>query len=174
MPINSKQVRELIVRPALEHIGKWSESAEELLMGTAAQESHMGTYIKQLGGGPALGIFQMEPATHGDIWDNYLYYKPKDFKSLIKDLLPVWAVYSSEPYAWSDSMVHSLQYAAAMCRVHYLRKSEPLPYAWDLEGQARYWKEHYNTHLGKGTEEEFLHNYKRFVTDTPYGEYFKD
>ena len=41
--------------------------AIDLLMGTCAQESHMGTYLRQLGGGPALGIFQMEPFTFLDL-----------------------------------------------------------------------------------------------------------
>ena len=42
----------------------YSRNAEELLMLTAACESNLGHYFKQLGGGPALGIFQVEPATY--------------------------------------------------------------------------------------------------------------
>ena len=49
-----------------------SQEAENLLMGTAAQESALGEYIRQLGNGPALGIFQMEPETFDDIVRNYL------------------------------------------------------------------------------------------------------
>ena len=43
-------------------------------MGTITQESRA-TYVKQLGNGPALGLAQMEPATHDDIWINFLKYK---------------------------------------------------------------------------------------------------
>jgi hypothetical protein len=43
-----------------------SLNAIQLLMGTAAQESHLGTYLKQING-PALGVFQMEPNTEIDI-----------------------------------------------------------------------------------------------------------
>src|SRR5260221_162978 len=46
----------------------------ELLLGTALQESGL-TYRVQLGGGPARGLFQMEPNTHDDIWDNFLKYR---------------------------------------------------------------------------------------------------
>ena len=30
------------------------------------------------------------------------------------------------------------------------------PKAGDLEGQAKYWKKYYNSHLGKGTIEHFM------------------
>lgn len=47
-----------------------SSSAVNLLLGTAAQESAFGTYLRQIGGGPARGVFQMAPATAKDIWEN--------------------------------------------------------------------------------------------------------
>ena len=50
-----------------------------------------------------------------------------------------------------------------MCRVHYYRVSEALPEENDIEGMARYWKKYYNTPLGAGTEEEFIHNYKEYM-----------
>lgn len=58
--MDKRQLRNLI-RRVLIGIGGYSEEAENLLMGTAAQESALGEYIRQLGNGPALGIFQMEP-----------------------------------------------------------------------------------------------------------------
>jgi len=70
------QLRGDIVYPTLHYIGLWSDAAETLILGTIAQESRCGEYVKQVGGGPALGICQMEPATHDDIWLNYLHYKP--------------------------------------------------------------------------------------------------
>ena len=49
--------------------------AETLLLGTAKAESGL-IYLKQLKG-PALGLYQNEPKTHKDTWDNYLKYKPE-------------------------------------------------------------------------------------------------
>jgi hypothetical protein len=46
-----------------------------LLLGTALTESGDMHYLHQLGNGPALGVYQMEPTTHEDIYDNYLKYK---------------------------------------------------------------------------------------------------
>jgi hypothetical protein len=63
-----------IIRPALHAPGIWSQSLECLVLGTGAQESHY-QYVQQIGGGPALGWWQCEPATHDDIWANYLRYR---------------------------------------------------------------------------------------------------
>jgi hypothetical protein len=49
-----------------------------------------------------------------------------------------------------------------MARVHYLRRPEPIP--TDLTGQAEYWKKWYNTYLGAGTVEEYIENYKKYVS----------
>ena len=81
------QLRTEIVKPALEAIGYYSPAAEALIMGTAAQESHL-KYVKQLGDGPALGLFQMEPATHDDIWANYLRFRGV----IIEDILKACAI----------------------------------------------------------------------------------
>ena len=66
--IDRHQLDRDIIEPVLSRLHAASPAARALLLGTAAQESAMGRYIRQLRGGPALGIFQMEPATHDDIW----------------------------------------------------------------------------------------------------------
>ena len=70
MGINKDQFRDLI-RRTLKDITLYSEDAVDLLMMTAAAESNLGEYLRQING-PALGAFQMEPGTHDDIWKNYL------------------------------------------------------------------------------------------------------
>jgi hypothetical protein len=39
----------------------------------AAQESQL-EYTRQIGGGPALGYFQMKPETHDGCWTNTINY----------------------------------------------------------------------------------------------------
>lgn len=150
-----KQFRQYVVRPALEDIGLWSQEAEDLLVGTAAVESKLGTYLHQVGGGPAMGVFQMEPATHDDIWNNYLAYK--DWK---------WNLTKITNSYGAEDMIYNLRYAAAMARIHYRRVPEPLPNRHTFASKASYivalgayWKEHYNTHLGAGTVEKFVQAY---------------
>jgi len=158
--IDPNQFRQLIIRPALEALGGrlWSPSAENLLMGTAAQESRLGNYIHQLGRGPAVGPFQMEPATHDDIWERYLRYK-----RWLNITVHEAAGIEGEEKLPADYMIYNLRYAAAMARIHYLRVPQALPEADDIEGLAAYWKRYYNTYLGAGTVEEFIENYHRFV-----------
>lgn len=156
--IHPQQLVKAIIDPALKAIGLHSEAASQLVLGTACQESQCGRYLIQLGGGPALGIFQMEPATHNDIWQHFLKAgKPTDLG---------WKVMKeSRAGPSAQEMIGNLWYAAAMCRVHYYRRPEPLPAADDIPAQAAYWKKHYNTHLGAGTVEEYLANWKRYAGD---------
>lgn len=150
--INSNQLRVFVIRPELKRLGLHSEAAENLLMGTAAQESRLGEYLRQLGNGPARGIFQMEQATEKDIWLNYLRYKPK-LRAKVEAIAG-----SITPY-YTDVMLYNLRYAAAMCRIHYLRVKERLPDHNDVGALGDYWKKYYNTHLGRGTVNEFKRNY---------------
>ena len=159
MSINLEQLREYVVLPTLSNLGMYSEAAEQLVMGTIAQESR-GTYIKQLGKGPALGIIQMEPATHKDIWLNFLKYT-NTLCGDIRELISAEADDVFEVCGVPDELelITNLKYAVAMCRVHYWRKPQALPKANDISELAKYWKEHYNTFLGAGTEQEFIHNF---------------
>lgn len=150
MGIHPGQLREYIIRPTLKELGLYSEAAEELLMLTAATESLCGEYLHQVGG-PALGIFQMEPATHDDIWANWLKYKPT--------LAGKLARYGHEARA----LPGNLYYATAMARIHYRRRPEALPSAMDERGLAQYWKDHYNTHLGAGTADKAIQNYRKYA-----------
>jgi len=150
-------LKQYIIKPSLEYLGLYSESAKNLLLGTLAVESKMGHYLHQVNG-VALGICQMEPNTHHDIWHNYLSQPSK--KDLLRRIL-VYFDASTRPMP--ERMIYDLRYAIVMCRLHYLRVPEPLPVADDIEGMARYWKQHYNTELGKGTIDKFIEAYNKFV-----------
>lgn len=150
-------MRRFIIEPVLQDLGLLSASAVNLLLGTCAQESRMGHFLRQQGAGPALGIFQMEPATHDDIWRNYLMYHG-DLAGRVWSYLPD-ANRSPDP----RNLVWNLKYATAMARIHYRRSPLPLPPADDISGLARMWKQVYNTPAGRGTEAEFISNYRRFV-----------
>lgn len=155
MSLDVDQFDALILDPALERLGLNSVAARELVLGTAIQESHL-KYLKQLGTGPALGLFQMEPATHDDIWNNFLAYKPDLAQKLNGSAIRPHAV----------KMIGDLWYAAGMCRIHYYRVKAPLPPTGDIIGQAEYWKKYYNTPLGAGTVKEYVDNWNRYAAQT--------
>ena len=133
-----------LIENALKEYGLYSENAVNLLLGTAAQESKFGFYLRQLGGGPARGIFQMEEPTFDWLKGKY------------------GERYGLEDVEFKD-LVWNLKAAAVFCRLRYLVDSLPLPDLNDIQGMARYWKRVYNTHKGKGTAAEFILNYNKYV-----------
>lgn len=139
--MNLSEIKRQIIAPTLKEIGLYSDTALDLVTGTGLVESGFRVTV-QSGGGPALGWFQMEPATHDDCWANYLRYRPElahAVSSLCHDEKPSASLLQSNP-----------AYAAAMCRVKYLRVPAPLPSPSDSIALCQYWKQHYNTVAGAG------------------------
>jgi len=152
MGINPVQLRQLVISPALASIGLGGQAAEELLMGTALQESDGGFYLHQLGQGPAIGIFQMEPGTHDDLWATFLSRRA-DLSAKVSALL-------MPGQSRLDQLAGNLLYAAAMARLLYYRCPEPLPTAGDIPAQAAFYKRWYNTAQGAASVESYLQRWK--------------
>ena len=152
MGIRAKDLRECVIRPVLQKLDLYSLEAEELMLLTVAQESQMGYYLKQVNG-PALGIYQIEPATYMDVL-RYLRHRPE-----LRNIVDSLATSSFD----SDELIWNLAYATAIARVKYAMIPEAIPLT--LEGQARYYKQYYNTLLGKATEDEAIKNYINYVTN---------
>lgn len=142
-----------LITETLTELDLYSDDARDLLLGTCAQESAFGKYRKQLGGGPALGIFQMEPNTFNDIVNNYLKYKPELRQKVLE-------VASTNDFRAAE-LVNNDKLACAMARVHYLRVPKAIPHG--LEEQAAYYKQYYNTPLGAATVDEYIKNYHKYV-----------
>ena len=151
-PLNPADLRALIQK-TLTPLNLYSLNAEELLLATCANESDFGVYRTQGNGGCAKGIFQMEGATHDDIWHNFLAYH-----SGLSSQLHLLSARCN-----TDDMINNDPYAIAMCRVHYLRGRGNLPDSTDLEGIWAYYKLHYNTPLGAATHDEFMAKYNKYV-----------
>ena len=137
----ASQTLALVIRPVLEKLKLWSLSAEELVLGTPIVESGL-TYLKQHGDGPALGLWQVEPATHDDLYTNFLNYRPELGSKLMELRAPNLSM--------GENLATNLMYGAAVCRLCYYRKPDALPAAGDIEGQGHFWKQNYNTIFGKG------------------------
>lgn len=125
---------------------KCTEEARELLMMTCAHESHLGTYRKQIGG-PALGIFQMEPATFKDLQENFIAHR-KVLKDLVGHRKP-------------EELVEDDVLAIMMARIHYFRYPESIPK--DPVGMSELAKKRYNTVAGKATAEKYLQDYQKYA-----------
>lgn len=126
-----------IIMPACKAIGHWSDEYWQLGLGTAMKESAL-CQRRQIGGGPALGLFQMEPVTY---WDLVAYMSNR--RSLYHNVLALSG--KSDGFPGPEEMVANDKFAAAMCRVKYLTIKEPLPEVNDTIAQAVYWGKWYNT-----------------------------
>jgi hypothetical protein len=141
--------RDEIIKPTLQYMGPPynSPAAVNLLLGTAVVESKL-TYLRQLGGGPALGLYQIEPATLTDVYKNYLDYRPDLRERLHRRFI--------NQLTGPQKLVGNLHFATMIARLIYYRAPGALPEAHDLHGLADYWKAHYNTEQGAGDPDEFV------------------
>lgn len=142
------QFREYIVVPACKGLGpKYaSKAAIRLLMATAAQETHLAQYVRQMNHGKGRGPFQMEPATLDDLYTNGLDGRVS--------LLPPKS---------AARLVYDLRYATKVARLQYYRFPEQLPLPGDVDGMFTYYKKHWNSKAGAATHNKFVTNWKKYV-----------
>jgi len=166
--INSQHLKDFIIEPTLRSMedlwpGAGREAAVNLLVGIVAQESTIGgvTYLKQVRG-PALGIYQIEPATHQDTWVNYLLNK-EEKADFIRGLLGY--KHPEQEEELHQELIHNLRYATAIARIKIWRSDfKELGVAWpedpnDKVALGRIWDLAYNANPEKGTVEEFVEAY---------------
>jgi hypothetical protein len=146
--------RSLYILPALHQLKLYSIQAEKLLMGTAAIESNFTNFV-QFHGGPARGMFQMEPPTFKDMLTRVLSKKHNaDLKAA------VYATSKYNPPIFSELQMNHLL-AAAMARVKYFSVHPPIPF--DLEGQAHFWWTYYNGRSPHGLKpKDYIASWNRF------------
>lgn len=149
--LDARQLRDLIVRPTIEQIGIYSLAAEQIVIGTAAKESHL-TYIRQHLGegkhGRGRGLWQVEPETAEDL--------------IKRHRRRLWLVIDLA------RLEGDLYLGAAICRIKYLDDPLPLPAAGDVAGMDATWKRHYNSGKGKGRVGEFVAAWKACRLDKLY------
>ncbi len=139
----AKRLRILIRQSLVMYNLPVDASAVELLIMIAAHESGLFKYVQQVNG-PALGLFQMEPATYKEVRE-YMNRSSKRFE----------AIKGSSP----ERMVIDVRYAVGMARIFLMRFPEALPCATDPQGMARYAKKYWNTEAGKATVSDYRDAY---------------
>lgn len=152
--LHPRDLQRLVICPTLEQLGLYSPAAANLLLATALAESVVGGWqrLAQLKG-PALGLYQIEPATHRDVWRNFLGYRPALREKVIR-FAAAGVVANSPP---DDELAWNLRYATAIARIIYWRDPAALPAADNIEAMGKTWKRVYNTPAGAGRVEDFLH-----------------
>ena len=108
-----------------------------------AHESNKGEYLFQVGGGPALGVIQMEPETHDSVWKAGESVKENADKLGLKQDV--------------TQLYKSLEYAIFMARQRLLMDTNPFPTG--LKELSKYLKEYWNA----GGAAEELDYYHAFI-----------
>jgi len=138
-----------------------SDAAINLVTGTGAAES-LYKYKEQIGGGDAKSYWQIEVSTGMDICTNYLAFRD-DLRykvAAVTDLTATWLKAPTES-TMATALLRNDKFAIAMCRLKYRRVPDELPDHTDVRALATYWKNHYNTHLGKGTVKKYVSTWHR-------------
>jgi len=122
--------------------GLHSDHCVELLAMICAHESLGGKYRKQIGG-PALGLFQIEPVTHNSVWDN---------SDSIRARAKRYGITEDVSKLESDD-----RYSIWVARHYLAMDKNPLPKT--PEAMAAYCK-HYWNRTGKATPEKYLSDWQ--------------
>ena len=156
MSLDVNQFKELIVVPVLRNLDLYSESAVNLIIGTAIIESDL-KYLKQLHDGPAVSIMQIEPTTYHDIITRVV-----DKYSNLLNKIKVSCFVDSIPFD-ANWLIGNLNAAVAFARLKYYLDPEPLPKADDIQGLAEYYKRVYNTPNGSTAIEDAITIFKSVI-----------
>ena len=148
------EFRQLIVRNTLKAIDEWAPVHENLLLGTAAQESDLGRNLKC---GRLLGIYHISPNTHRAVWDKYLLHYP-ELASRVRGLAGQHS-FIHDPHG---ELVSNLKYATAIAWLVYKRSQKALPEESDIAGLAKYWHRHFRA-KASASKAEFIAHYQTYI-----------
>ncbi len=155
--MNVSELREQIIGPTLKYLGITSSVAEELLLGTAALESKLNPLCQ---GDDGLGIYQITPDQHRQIWDQYLAFKP-DLASKVRGLASQHR-FLQDP---DKELSWNLSYATAIAWLIYQREEIVLPKHSEVHQLGQLWLKCFGKNRSSDKSERrfngWLTNYRR-------------
>ena len=152
-------IRNHIIKPALQETDTWSEAAEILVYGTGWIESAY-KYKEQIGNprNGGLGYFQDEPSDYKEI---YVFLHNNFNKPLSSRILAAcnFESFPTDPRI----LISNIKYACLVCRVHYWQIKHPLPLASSARNLAEYHKRFYNSALGATDVDKSTEIFQRII-----------
>lgn len=175
MSVNKNQLIKYVIVPTLKEIPKgYSKDAVKALLMIFAHESKGCKHIKQIGGGPALGVSQIEPDSHDDVWreggsiwanalsmgiiteSNYNRFKlerrnrnnksTEEYNAIVRKLHPS-----------ANRLMYDTRYVVFMTRQKLFMDSGKLPS--DLKEMSKYLKRVWNSNSGAADELSYYRDY---------------
>lgn len=132
MILSPRDLQHFVIEPTLDYLGMYSAAAENLLLGTAAQESGLDPFCEVKQGG--IGIYQITSTQHRAIWDGYLAFDP-DLASKVRGLASQHHFLKSP----DDELRTNLAYSTAIAWMIYRQSEHQLPAADDADGLDHFW-----------------------------------
>lgn len=160
MGIYVSDLRELIIKPCLEAIGDYSETAENLLAGTAAQESlsDQQCYCDQAEG---LGIYQITAEKHVETWDKYLIQFP-DLASRVRGFASQQQ-FLKHPHS---ELIGNLSYATVIAWMIYRANGVDTSKMAEVNNLAQLWATHFNNGTGCSRNiDDFIATYRATILE---------
>lgn len=167
MGIYADDLRELVIRPTLVSLDEWSPTVENLLLGTAAQESLLG-FKMQSPQENGVGLYRISAHTHIQVWDQYLVTDP-ELASRVRGLASQQQFLKS-PHT---ELITNLGYATGIAWMIYKRHRQTLPEDADTSALAQYWLDFYNKRDDQNIQtifnrdeaqvDKFVQNYRKLV-----------
>ena len=153
-----KVLVDYFIRPACDYISEYCPNCNgpnsvQMMLAIAAQESHCGMYFKQVGGGPARGVWQVETRSSEDVLENFVAHK-----NGLADLL--MSMYSP---VLKYAHIQSPLYNCAIARLILYRYPEAMPDLDDKDGMWEFYKHRYNSEYGAAEQHEWDKNWDMFV-----------
>jgi len=162
MLISSEELLGEFIHPILRKFNVNIPGADYLLLGTAAQESHLQFNIHhnecQLNKG--LGLFQISHEMHWDVWDNYLVYDA-DMASAVRGLASQHT-FLTNPDA---ELTTNLDYATAIAWLIYEKNGIKLPKQPTNKELAECWLNYYVYHK-TANQDDFVKNYETYINQS--------
>jgi len=153
--MNKQQLTDLVIIPTLKEIPKgYTPEAVMAIQMIIAHESNGGEYIAQVKG-PALGIIQMEPFTHSQVW------KFGDSIQKNAELLRIVTRGTGvKNTPLPNRLIYDLRYNVFMARQKLFMAPGALPK--EPEEMATYLKKHWNGG-GKATATKYHYDFNNWV-----------
>lgn len=131
----------------------------QLVMETIQVESYR-THVKQLGGGPALGLIQMEPATYEDLMAFVRRYKSVNSQ--------VMSFYDKKSTP-EENLKHNVPFQVALVLANYWRKCGNLLSSFTQSEESRWtlYKIQYNSTLGATDRDRYMEAAKHVAMAMP-------
>jgi hypothetical protein len=150
--MDSTEFLKYIIVPSITKAGLYSESAANLMLGTALAESNLDLLVQRYNGG-AKSFFQIEDETYHDI---LRYLNRSDKSALRHQIIKACQIVS---FPNPDALIYNMRLATIIARVKYLMSPDPLPKPGAVHAQGEYWVKNYNCG-GKATVNKYIDGWR--------------